>query len=284
MKAEIPQYHAQIKNLADYARSRDRAGRLFAAGQPKSAAATTPESRRAECRRFGILPCLESEWGIDYLRQLYNFIDQYRPGCPGTRRLVSGRHMRLDLTRDTRAGGFTMEAVEEDHRFLQMVPRQRHLPQCARLVLPEREQQDRPWATGKRTGRCPEQQEIIERQNIFDGTWEKTPSMGWMFVPLAEYHGGGAAATIEPLSEHLTALRQRLANLFGAGVQACYRGPRLYDSQETEALVKKWVGFLQKSSRFSTAISFTSVAPTAAIRTASFMSTRRARERSADAL
>ena len=44
-----------------------------------------------------------------------------------------------------------------------------------------------------------EQQEIIERQNIYDGTWTKTPSMGWMFVPLVEYHGGGKAATIEPL-------------------------------------------------------------------------------------
>ena len=30
-----------------------------------------------------------------------------------------------------------------------------------------------------RTGRCPaSQQEIIERQNIFDGTWEKTPEHG----------------------------------------------------------------------------------------------------------
>ena len=27
--------------------------------------------------------------------------------------------------------------------------------------------------------------------------------MGWMMVPLTEYHGGGAAATIEPLHEHL---------------------------------------------------------------------------------
>ena len=26
-------------------------------------------------------------------------------------------------------------------------------------------------------------QEIIERQNIYDGTWQKTPSMGFMFVP-----------------------------------------------------------------------------------------------------
>ena len=88
-----------------------------------------------------------------------------------------------------------------------------------------------------------EYQEIVERQNIFDGTWEKTPSMGWMFVPLTEYHGGGAAATIEPLKEHLPHYEQRLANLFGAGVQACYRGPRLYDVPETREIVKKWVDF-----------------------------------------
>ncbi len=87
------------------------------------------------------------------------------------------------------------------------------------------------------------EQEIIERQNIFDGTWEKTPSQGWMFVPLVQYHGGGEAATIEPLKEHLPHYEQRLANLFGGGVQACYRGPQLYDAPETRAVVKKWVDF-----------------------------------------
>jgi hypothetical protein len=91
-----------------------------------------------------------------------------------------------------------------------------------------------------------EQQEIIERQNIYDGTWDKTPSMGWMFVPLVEYQGGGALATIEPLKEHLEHYGQRLANLFGAGVQACYRGPQLYDAEETKQLVTKWVGFYKK--------------------------------------
>src|SRR5690606_22563168 len=94
-----------------------------------------------------------------------------------------------------------------------------------------------------------EYQEIIERQNIYDGTWEKTPSMGWMFVPLVQYHGGGAAATIEPLKEHLPHYEQRLANLFGAGVQACYRGPQLYDAPQTKLLVKKWVDFYKKHRR-----------------------------------
>ena len=57
------------------------------------------------------------------------------------------------------------------------------------------------------------EQEIIERQNIYDSTWEKTSSMGWMMVPLTEYGGGGAAATIEPLCEHLPHYEARLAEL-----------------------------------------------------------------------
>ena len=35
----------------------------------------------------------------------------------------------------------------------------------------------------------------------------------------------------------------RLADLFGAGVMASYRGPRLFDTPETEAVVKRWVDF-----------------------------------------
>ena len=93
----------------------------------------------------------------------------------------------------------------------------------------------------------PRAQQIIHgRQNIYDGTWEKTPSMGWMFVPLTQYHGGGAAATIEPLDEHLDAYEAHLANNFGCGVQACYRGPRLYDTPRTRAVVKKWVNFYKR--------------------------------------
>ncbi len=87
---------------------------------------------------------------------------------------------------------------------------------------------------------------LISRQNIYDSTFEKTPSMGWMFVPLVEYHGGGAAATFEPLSKHLKEYEWHLAQNFGSGVQACYRGPRLFDTDETKAVVKKWVDFYRK--------------------------------------
>jgi len=70
--------------------------------------------------------------------------------------------------------------------------------------------------------------------------------MGWMFVPLVEYHGGGAAATFEPLCEHLEEYERHLAQNFGSGVIACYRGPRLYDTEETRAVVKKWVDFYRE--------------------------------------
>jgi hypothetical protein len=90
------------------------------------------------------------------------------------------------------------------------------------------------------------QQVIHTRQNIYDGTWNKTPSMGWMFVPLTQYHGGGAAATIEPLDQHRDHYERMLASNLAMGVQACYRGPRLYDSDRTKLLVKTWVDWFKQ--------------------------------------
>ncbi|TWF33614.1 hypothetical protein FHW36_11255 [Chitinophaga polysaccharea] len=90
------------------------------------------------------------------------------------------------------------------------------------------------------------EQLILNRQNIFDGTWEKTPPMGWGFVPLSEYQGGGAAATLEPLKDHLGTYEQLMAQYYGAGIQACYRGPRLYDTDSTKALVKNMISWYKK--------------------------------------
>lgn len=90
------------------------------------------------------------------------------------------------------------------------------------------------------------QQKILNRQNIFDGTWDKSPSMGWGFVPLTQYQGGGAAATLEPLSEHLKDYEQLMTQYYGAGVQACYRGPRLYDTEKTKQLVINVINWYKK--------------------------------------
>ena len=91
-----------------------------------------------------------------------------------------------------------------------------------------------------------ENQKILNRQNIFDGTWEKLPSMGWGFVPLTRYQGGGPEAILEPLSEHLKDYEQLMMQYYGAGVQACYRGPRLYDTDETKQTVIKVINWYKK--------------------------------------
>lgn len=200
--------------------------------------------------RFGNSPCIESEWGHNYFAKLYKLyentgLDNFEhdgsyPGdvCastehPGHKGLQDSQWKQYKTITDfykwCRSKGIYLN-----------VPDYYFLSGSNKTGMGYRETN---WSLPR------EQQEIVERQNIFDGTWEKTPSMGWMFVPLVEYQGGGAAATIEPLKEHLQHYGQRLANLFGAGVQACYRGPQLYDAPETEALVKKWVDFYKKYRR-----------------------------------
>lgn len=193
---------------------------------------------------FGHSPCLCSKWGLDYFQKLYNFYketgqdilehDGSYPGdvCistshPGHKGLEDSQWDQFKVITDyykwCRANGIYLN-----------VPDWYFLNGSNKTGMGYRETN---WSLPRA------QQEIIERQNVYDGTWQKTPSMGWMFVPLVQYHGGGKAATIEPLKDHLPHYQQRLANLFGAGVQACYRGPRLYDSPETREVVLKWVSF-----------------------------------------
>ena len=83
----------------------------------------------------------------------------------------------------------------------------------------------------------------VSRQSLYDRIYVHIPTAGWMFLPLVDYHGGGDAAMFEPLSEHTTAYKFGLAQYLGAGVAACYRGYRIFDSDETKNLVKQWVTF-----------------------------------------
>ncbi|NBB30907.1 alpha-galactosidase [Cellulophaga sp. BC115SP] len=91
-----------------------------------------------------------------------------------------------------------------------------------------------------------EQQRILNRQNIHDGTIEKTSAMSWGFVPLTKYQGGDESAILEPLNEHLSDYEQLMMIYYGAGVQACYRGPRLYDTDATKAVVQKTISWYKK--------------------------------------
>ena len=59
-------------------------------------------------------------------------------------------------------------------------------------------------------------------------------------------HGGGNSATIEPLADHLDHYEIMLASNFLQGVQAVYRGLRLYDTEQTKTMVKRLVSLYKK--------------------------------------
>jgi len=252
IESEKPEYIQQIGDLVAYAHSKgiELGGYSLLASRRISDEhdVVNPETGKpGGFAAFGNSPCLGSAWGQDYFRKLYTFFeatefdllehDGSYPGdvCassehPGHRGLVDSQWTQwrtiTDYYKWCRARGVYLN-----------VPDFYYLSGSNKSGMGYRETN---WS-------LPRAQQIIHgRQNIYDGTWEKTPSMGWMFVPLTQYHGGGAAATIEPLSEHLDAYAAHLANNFGSGVQACYRGPRLYDTDETRAVVKKWVDFYKQ--------------------------------------
>jgi hypothetical protein len=241
----------RMKKLADYAHSKGIAlggySLLASRSINKKEDVLLPVGQKP---RFGNSPCLDSQWGISYFEKLYGFyektgldvlehdgnypgdicISTVHPGHRGVDDSQWTQHKRIsDFYNWCRGKGIYLN-----------VPDNYYLNGSNKCGMGYRESN---WSLPR------EQQEIIERQNIYDGTWRKTPSMGWMFVPLVEYQGGGKAATIEPLVEHLSHYGQRLANLFGAGVQACYRGPQLYDAPETKELVTRWVSFYKQHRR-----------------------------------
>ena len=191
---------------------------------------------------FGHAPCLASEWGLNYLASLKKFIaetgfdllehDGPYPGdvCastvhPGHEGLHDSQWAQMKLQKELyqwlNARGVYINAP--DWYFLDG---------SHKIALGYREVN---FSLSR------EQQKILNRQNIYDGTWEKTPSMGWGFVPLTRYQGGGPEAILEPLAEHLTDYKQLMMQYYGAGIQACYRGPRLYDTEATKKVVTETI-------------------------------------------
>ena len=80
-----------------------------------------------------------------------------------------------------------------------------------------------------------EDQKLLNRQNIFDGTWDKRPSMGWGFVPLTRYQGGGPEAVLEPLSEHLDDYKQLMMEYYGSGGAGLLSRPALIRYRKNQA-------------------------------------------------
>jgi len=86
----------------------------------------------------------------------------------------------------------------------------------------------------------------VSRAGMYDDLYIHTPTQGWMFLPIVEYEGGGAAASFSPLEDNVEAYEWALAQYLGAGVAACYRGSRLYEGPKSRAALLRWTSFYRE--------------------------------------
>ncbi len=248
MDNESAGYLDAWKSVADHARSKGIEIGSYSLLSSRNAGGgnmiVPPKGQRCT---HGRCPALTSPWGQAYFRRLYKFFPR-----TGFSLLEHDGSYPGDVDVTARP---PLQKGEKDSRWVQWrivsdfykwcrangiylnVPDYYYLSGSNKCGMGYREAN---WS-------LPRAQQVIHtRHNIFDGTWYKTPSMGWMFVPLTQYHGGGAAATIEPLDKHRDHYERMLYSNLALGVQACYRGPRLYDTEATKALVKKWVDWFKQ--------------------------------------
>ena len=242
---------ARWKSLADYAHTRGIKIGGYSLFSSRSIGPETdvisPITGKPGGAFFGNAPCLGSEWGLNYLEKIRSFFSQTGfdifendgpyPGdvCastshPGHSGLEDSQWTQINLQKGLYQwmNGQGIYINAPDWYFLDGTHKIAMGYREVNFSLPR------------------DRQKILNRQNIYDATWEKTPSMGWGFVPLTAYQGGGPEAVLEPLNEHLADYRELMMQYYGAGIQACYRGPRLYDTEETKEMVIEVIDWYKK--------------------------------------
>jgi hypothetical protein len=240
------------KELADYAHSRNiliGSYSLFSSRRISDEDdVIDPKTGKPGGAFFGNAPCYGSKWGLAYLEKIKYFIshtgfnlfenDGPYPGdvCastthPGHKGLEDSQWRQMELQK-------SLYHWCNEHGVYVNAPDWYFMDGTNKIALGYREVN---FSLPR------DQQKILNRQNIFDGTWEKMPSMGWGFVPLTRYQGGGEEAVLEPLEQHLPDYRQLMMQYYGAGVQACYRGPRLYDTDSTRKVVSGVIDWYKKN-------------------------------------
>jgi hypothetical protein len=237
---------AKFKGFADYAHERgiELGGYSLLSSRwiSEEVDVINPETGKRGGTIHGSAPCLNSQWGIDYFEKLTTFFEktgfdllEHDGSYPG-QFCASTSHVAHEGLEDSQWKAW--KRITDYYKWSNEngislnIPDWYYLSGSTKNGIGYREVN---WSLPR------ERQLVLGRQNIYDGTWDRLPSMSWTFVPLVQYHGGGASATIEPLNDHLDAYTAHMIQNYGTGVQACYRGPRLYDTERTKQAVAKVV-------------------------------------------
>ncbi len=251
MEKESPEYYKKFREYVDYAKSKgiELGGYSLLSSRwiSDEVDVINPETGKRGGMIFGSSPCLSSDWGYNYFRKIKTFFNETgmsvfeNDGSYPGNVCASTTHAHHNGLEDSQWKQYAQ--IQGLYKWMRAQGIYMNVPDfyinsgTNKTGIGYREVN---WSLPRA------RQLVLGRQNLYDGLWKTIPSMSWTFVPLTEYHGGGEEATLEPLNDHLAEYESHMMQNYGAGVQACYRGPRLYDTPETKTVVTNVIDWYKK--------------------------------------
>ena len=246
-----PQYVAHWKEIADYAQERGiiMGGYelvIASRGRGDEVNCVDPETGKPGSL-FGQSVCIASKWKDEYFKKVFEFFDQtgfksWNADGPYHGDACASKdhkyHRGLDDSQWAQ-WNVQVEVLHELQRRNCFIP----IPDWYFLNGQSATSMGYREATANLS---PQQQLLLGRQYIYDGTWYKIPTMGWMALQLVGFYSNDSRVGLEPLNENMERYERGLVQHLGSGCQFAVRGNRLYDTPETKGMVKKWVDWFKK--------------------------------------
>ena len=246
-----PDYVALWKDVASYARDRGiivGGYELQVASRGRGAEydCIDPNTGKPGCY-FGQSVCLASKWQDVFFSNMYEFLDKtglmscnidgpYHGDVCASAEHPHHKGLEDSQWRQWQAQVAETKEMQRRGMFVNM-PDDYTWSGCSVMPMGYRE------AVGNLT---PTQQMLLGRQYVYDGTWTKLSTMGWMTLQLVGFYSNDPRIGLEPLCENLEKYENQLVQYLASGCQMTIRGRRIYDTPETKTMVKKWIDWFLK--------------------------------------
>ncbi|MEZ3597860.1 MAG: LamG domain-containing protein [Paramuribaculum sp.] len=243
-------YVRHWRNISDYARERGivMGGyelQVASRGRGKDVDCIHPESGKPGSL-FGQSVCIASDWKDSYYPRMWEFFDKtgfmtYNMDGPyHGDPCASTIHRHHDGLKDSQWRQWQTQVgiIHELKRRGMYVP----IPDWYFLNGQNSTGMGYREASANLT---PQQQLLLGRQYIYDGTWHKIPPMGWMTLQLVGFYSNDPRVGLEPLCENIDRYEQQLIQYLASGCHLTIRGKRLYDTPETKNMVSRWINWFK---------------------------------------
>lgn len=241
-------YIEKHRKLYDYAHSKGISIGGYTLAIVKNYLRVRGKERNDYAGGGGIFRCLASEWSKEYWKNIYNFYDRTNADLieidgPYHFYKCSGGegHLHKDIN-DSRYLQWKLSTVD----MLAELKRKNVYVNAPDWLYMNGVNKSGIGYEEIAFSEPREEQLIASRIYNYKGTFNKIPSMGWGFLPMSVYHGGGSLACFAPVSKHKKEFTWAIFQAVMSGVIPCIRGKSLVDSKEGEEILSKWVSFYKK--------------------------------------